>query len=78
MTTLTATDANALLAELSELLAIPALDEGCEVCVSMLVEHSGARYDMASRRLRELVKTGELTEHPAIWRGRRVTAYRRT
>jgi len=44
---------------------------------SLLAERGGLNNDMATRRLKELVKAGELEEHPALWRGKRVTAYRR-
>jgi DNA-binding transcriptional ArsR family regulator len=78
MTTITAAKADSLLAELVERFTIPQLDESCEVCASMIAERSGLNSDMVTRQLKELTKAGELVEHPAIWRGRRVTAYRRS
>lgn len=78
MTTLSKSLAQSLLAELGERFNVPLLDESCEVCASMLVDLGGITHERARRNLHELVKAGELEEHPAIWRGKRVLAYRRT
>lgn len=73
---------NALLEEV--LAEIPGLlDETCEVCVPMIIEAARKKglVVLGSKSqqliLDKKVELGEMTRREAIWRGRRVWAYRK-
>lgn len=64
---------------------IPALlDETCEVCVPMILEAARKKglVVLGSKSqqliLDKLVESGKMTRREAIWRGRRVFAYRKS
>lgn len=73
---------NALLDEV--LADIPELlDESCEVCVPMIMEAARRKglvvlgSKSQQQMLDKKVEMGEMTRREAIWRGRRVFAYRK-